>query len=196
MKDSHARSGRVIGADQRPVAAVVGRIGGIGLVTAVTLVGPAVIGRRAVALLSPIGGIAVPVGRPVTRGGVAVRLGTGVTGPLISIGLGTAVRLGTGVTGTFVPIALGGAVRLRTGVTGALIPIGLAAAVGPVAPVVRLTALGHGRAAAGFPLLAKQNGARLVIVNREATDQERLADLVLHAEIGAVMAGAMSEMAA
>ncbi len=45
--------------------------------------------------------------------------------------------------------------------------------------------------AAGFPLLAKRNGARLAIVNREATDQDGLADLVLHAEIGAVMAGAI-----
>jgi NAD-dependent deacetylase len=42
--------------------------------------------------------------------------------------------------------------------------------------------------AAGFPLLAKRNGARLVIVNREATDQDALADLVLHEEIGATMA--------
>jgi NAD-dependent deacetylase len=42
--------------------------------------------------------------------------------------------------------------------------------------------------AAGFPLLAKRNGARLVIVNREPTDQDSYADLVLHEEIGAVMA--------
>ncbi|MFZ5668682.1 MAG: SIR2 family NAD-dependent protein deacylase [Pseudomonadota bacterium] len=41
--------------------------------------------------------------------------------------------------------------------------------------------------AAGFPLLAKRNGARLVIVNREATDQDPFADLVLHDEIGPVM---------
>ena len=46
--------------------------------------------------------------------------------------------------------------------------------------------------AAGFPLLAKRNGAKLVIVNREATDQDGLADLVLHAEIGAAMADAIS----
>jgi len=46
--------------------------------------------------------------------------------------------------------------------------------------------------AAGFPLLAKQHGARLVIVNREPTDQDGLADLVLHAEIGSVMTGAVS----
>ncbi len=41
--------------------------------------------------------------------------------------------------------------------------------------------------AAGFPLLAKENGARLAILNREPTDQDRLADLVLHEEIGPVM---------
>jgi NAD-dependent deacetylase len=42
--------------------------------------------------------------------------------------------------------------------------------------------------AAGFPLIAKQGGALLAIVNRETTDQDRFADLVLHEEIGAVMA--------
>jgi len=42
--------------------------------------------------------------------------------------------------------------------------------------------------AAGFPLLAKRNGAKLVIVNREPTDQDAFADLVLHEEIGVVMA--------
>ena len=42
--------------------------------------------------------------------------------------------------------------------------------------------------AAGFPLMAKRNGARLVIVNREPTDQDGFADLVLHDEIGSVMA--------
>ncbi len=41
--------------------------------------------------------------------------------------------------------------------------------------------------AAGFPLLAKRNGAKLVIVNREATDQDGYADLVLHDEIGPAM---------
>jgi NAD-dependent deacetylase len=41
--------------------------------------------------------------------------------------------------------------------------------------------------AAGFPLLAKQTGARLAIVNREPTEQEAIANLVLHAEIGPVM---------
>lgn len=38
--------------------------------------------------------------------------------------------------------------------------------------------------AAGFPGLAKQAGAKLVILNREATDLDGIADLVLHAEIG------------
>jgi len=41
--------------------------------------------------------------------------------------------------------------------------------------------------AAGFPLLAKRNGAALAIVNREPTDQDGYADLVLHDEIGPVM---------
>ncbi len=38
--------------------------------------------------------------------------------------------------------------------------------------------------AAGFPIQAKRNGARLVIVNREPTDMDEYADLVLHDEIG------------
>jgi NAD-dependent deacetylase len=41
--------------------------------------------------------------------------------------------------------------------------------------------------AAGFPLLARRNGARLAIVNREPTDQDQFADLVVNAEIGAVL---------
>tara|TARA_B100000315_G_scaffold256147_1_gene301372 strand:+ start:4838 stop:5587 length:750 start_codon:yes stop_codon:yes gene_type:complete len=38
--------------------------------------------------------------------------------------------------------------------------------------------------AAGFPLLAKQNGAKLVILNREPTQLDVEADLVIHDEIG------------
>jgi NAD-dependent deacetylase len=38
--------------------------------------------------------------------------------------------------------------------------------------------------AAGFPLMAKRNGARLVIVNREQTPLDPYADLVINAEIG------------
>jgi NAD-dependent deacetylase len=44
--------------------------------------------------------------------------------------------------------------------------------------------------AAGFPELAKRNGASLVIVNREATPLDQAADLVLHRSIGETM-GAM-----
>jgi NAD-dependent deacetylase len=45
--------------------------------------------------------------------------------------------------------------------------------------------------AAGFPQMAKRNGARLVIVNREPTDQDPSADLVLHDEIGPVMSSVL-----
>jgi NAD-dependent deacetylase len=45
--------------------------------------------------------------------------------------------------------------------------------------------------AAGFPELAKRNGARLVIVNREKTNLDRLADLVLHEPIGDIMGEAV-----
>jgi NAD-dependent deacetylase len=39
----------------------------------------------------------------------------------------------------------------------------------------------------GFPQIAKQNGAALAILNREPTDLDEIADLVLHDEIGPVM---------
>ncbi|MGH7072854.1 MAG: SIR2 family NAD-dependent protein deacylase [Stellaceae bacterium] len=45
--------------------------------------------------------------------------------------------------------------------------------------------------AAGFPVLAKRNGATLVIVNREATELDEIADLVIHDEIGPVMSAAV-----
>jgi NAD-dependent deacetylase len=45
--------------------------------------------------------------------------------------------------------------------------------------------------AAGFPVMAKRNGARLVIVNREPTEQDGLADLVINAEIGSTMSRAV-----
>lgn len=41
--------------------------------------------------------------------------------------------------------------------------------------------------AAGFPLMAKRNGARLVIVNREPTEFDAIADLVVHQDIGTVL---------
>jgi len=45
--------------------------------------------------------------------------------------------------------------------------------------------------AAGFPIMAAQNGATLVIVNREPTEQDEYADLVLHDEIGPVISAAV-----
>lgn len=45
--------------------------------------------------------------------------------------------------------------------------------------------------AAGFPMVAKRNGARLVILNREPTDLDPVADLVLHAEIGPTLGAAI-----
>jgi NAD-dependent deacetylase len=41
--------------------------------------------------------------------------------------------------------------------------------------------------AAGFPLMAKRNGARLVILNREATELDDIADLVIRDDIGTVL---------
>ena len=38
--------------------------------------------------------------------------------------------------------------------------------------------------AASFPLVAKKNGSKLVILNREVTDLDKYADLVIHDEIG------------
>lgn len=71
----------------------------------------------------------------------------------------------------------------------------------PEAPMRRATALTLGcdlflaigsslvvYPAAGFPALAKRNGARLVIVNREPTELDGLADLVVRAEIGPTLA--------
>jgi NAD-dependent deacetylase len=41
--------------------------------------------------------------------------------------------------------------------------------------------------AAGFPLQAKRNSARLVIINREATEFDGIADLVIRDDIGSVL---------
>lgn len=40
--------------------------------------------------------------------------------------------------------------------------------------------------AASLPLVAKRNGAKLIIVNREPTDADALADLVIHTSLGVV----------
>ncbi len=45
--------------------------------------------------------------------------------------------------------------------------------------------------AAAFPTMAKRNGARLVILNRDPTDQDDSADLVIHDEIGPTMSRAV-----
>ena len=42
--------------------------------------------------------------------------------------------------------------------------------------------------AAGFPILAKRNGAMLAILNREPTEFDQIADLVIHNEIGPSLA--------
>lgn len=42
--------------------------------------------------------------------------------------------------------------------------------------------------AAGFPLMAKRNGAALVIINREPTEFDDFADLVVRQDIGAALA--------
>ena len=41
--------------------------------------------------------------------------------------------------------------------------------------------------AAGFPLMAKHNGARLAIINREPTEFDAVADLVVREDIGTVL---------
>ena len=46
--------------------------------------------------------------------------------------------------------------------------------------------------AAGFPLLAKRMGARLVILNRTPTDQDEYADLVIRSGIGATLTAALA----
>jgi len=45
--------------------------------------------------------------------------------------------------------------------------------------------------AAGFPELAKRNGATLVIINREPTGLDPVADLVLNREIGETLGTAV-----
>ena len=45
--------------------------------------------------------------------------------------------------------------------------------------------------AAGFPIYAKRSGAKLVIINREETDQDQIADLVINAEIGETLGSAL-----
>ena len=46
--------------------------------------------------------------------------------------------------------------------------------------------------AAGFPVMAKQNRTPLVIINREATGLDGLADMVINAEIGGVLSAVVA----
>ncbi len=48
--------------------------------------------------------------------------------------------------------------------------------------------------AAGFPALAQRSGARLAIINRDPTDQDGRADLVLHTGIGATLSAAVNAL--
>jgi NAD-dependent deacetylase len=50
------------------------------------------------------------------------------------------------------------------------------------------------RPASGLPLIAKEGGAKLVIVNRDPTDLDWCADLVLNAEIGPLMTETLALM--
>lgn len=50
--------------------------------------------------------------------------------------------------------------------------------------------------AAGFPLIAKRQGASLVILNRDATEFDDLADLVIRHDIGSVMDRVMTPLLA
>jgi NAD-dependent deacetylase len=48
--------------------------------------------------------------------------------------------------------------------------------------------------AAGLPVLAKRNGASLIIVNREPTDMDGIADLIIHDSIGETFAAAVAAL--
>jgi NAD-dependent deacetylase len=48
--------------------------------------------------------------------------------------------------------------------------------------------------AATLPLTAKRNGAKLAIVNREATEQDGYADLAIRAEIGPTLSAAVNAL--
>jgi NAD-dependent deacetylase len=50
--------------------------------------------------------------------------------------------------------------------------------------------------AASLPLIAKRNGAQLVILNRTETEFDDIADLVIHQDIGSVLEPFATEGAA
>jgi NAD-dependent deacetylase len=48
--------------------------------------------------------------------------------------------------------------------------------------------------AASMPLVAKRNGARLVIINRDPTPYDDMADIVIHGQAGPTMAGILNHV--
>ena len=41
--------------------------------------------------------------------------------------------------------------------------------------------------AASFPIIARKNGAKLVIINREPTELDKIANMVINKEIGSTL---------
>ena len=41
--------------------------------------------------------------------------------------------------------------------------------------------------AASFPIMARKNGAKLVIINRESTELDKIANMVINEEIGSTL---------
>jgi len=48
--------------------------------------------------------------------------------------------------------------------------------------------------AASMPLVAKRNGAKLVIINRDPTPYDNMADMVIHGQAGPIMASVLKEV--
>jgi len=48
--------------------------------------------------------------------------------------------------------------------------------------------------AASMPLVAKRNGAKLVIINRDPTSYDDMADLVIHGQAGPIMASILNDL--
>jgi NAD-dependent deacetylase len=89
----------------------------------------------------------------------------------------------------------GGLVKTATISFGQAMPIGpMARAEAATLECDAFLVLGSSlvvRPAADFPLIARRNGAKLAIVNREPTELDPYADLVLHDEIGPAMTAAV-----
>jgi NAD-dependent deacetylase len=48
--------------------------------------------------------------------------------------------------------------------------------------------------AASMPLVAKRNGAKLVIINRDPTPYDNMADIVIHGQAGLIMANILEKV--